>query len=106
MRQFDSLPIFSIPRGHNILLLEKIKDTAERLWYASKTIQHGWSRSMLTIWIENNLYHREAKAITSFKMALPTPQSDLALQSLKDPSYSVMNTPGDDRFTTKLQLTK
>lgn len=85
VRQFESLPIFSIPWGHNILLLQKIKNKDERLWYASKAIEHGWSRSMLTIWIENDLYHREGKAITNFKMALPNPQSDLAHQSLKDP---------------------
>ncbi|OHE77673.1 MAG: hypothetical protein A3F67_11860 [Verrucomicrobia bacterium RIFCSPHIGHO2_12_FULL_41_10] len=83
--QFDALPIFSIPWGHNVLLIQKIKDTAERLWYASKTIKHGWSRSMLTVWIENDLYRREGKAITNFKAALPAPQSDLAQQSLKDP---------------------
>lgn len=85
VRQFESLPIFSIPWGHNILLLQKIKDANERLWYASKTIEHGWSRSMLTVWIENDLYRREGKAITNFKVALPAPQSDLAQQSLKDP---------------------
>jgi predicted nuclease of restriction endonuclease-like (RecB) superfamily len=80
-----ALPIFSIPWGHNAIILEKIKNTAERLWYASKTIEHGWSRSMLTIWIENDLYHREGKAITNFKAALSATQSDLAQQSLKDP---------------------
>lgn len=73
---------FSIPWGHNALILEKIKDTAERLWYASKTIEHGWSRNMLTIWIENDLYRREGKAITNFQSALPATQSDLAQQSL------------------------
>lgn len=40
---------------------------------------------MLTIWIENNLYRREGKAITNFKTTLPSPQSDLAQQTLKDP---------------------
>lgn len=85
VRQLGSLPIFSIPWGHNILLLQKVKDPDERLWYASKAIEHGWSRSILTIWIENDLYHREGKAITNFKEALPAPQSDLAQQSLKDP---------------------
>jgi len=83
--QLDNLPVFSIPWGHNALILEKIKDTAERLWYASKAIEHGWSRSMLTVWIENSLYKREGKAITNFKTSIPTPQSDLAQQSLKDP---------------------
>ncbi|MGL5264054.1 MAG: PDDEXK nuclease domain-containing protein [Candidatus Rhabdochlamydia sp.] len=83
--QLDDLPIFSIPWGHNALILEKIKDTTERLWYASKVIEHGWSRSMLTVWIENDLYKREGKAITNFKTALTSPQSDLAQQTLKDP---------------------
>ena len=83
--QLDDLPVFSIPWGHNALILEKTKDTAERLWYAAKILEHGWSRSMLTVWIENDLYHREGKAITNFKSSLPTIQSDLAKQSLKDP---------------------
>ncbi len=85
VRQFESLPIFGIPWGHNIVLLQKTKDKDERLWYASKAMEHGWSRSMLTIWVENDLYHREGKAITNFKTVLPTPQSDLAQQTLKDP---------------------
>ncbi len=85
VRQLESLPIFLIPWGHNILLLQKTKDTNERLWYASKVIEHGWSRSMLTIWIENGLYRREGKAITNFKAVLPPPQSDLAQQTTKDP---------------------
>lgn len=80
--QLDDLPVFSIPWGHNALILEKVKDISERLWYAAKVIEHGWSRSMLTIWIENDLYHREGKAITNFKTVLPAPQSDLVQQSL------------------------
>ncbi len=85
VRQLESLPIFLIPWGHNILLLQKTKDANERLWYASKVIEHGWSRSVLTIWIENGLYRREGKAITNFKAVLPPFQSDLAQQTTKDP---------------------
>lgn len=40
-----------IPWGHNMLLLDKIKSVKERLWYARKTIENGWSRAMLIIWI-------------------------------------------------------
>ena len=83
--QLDDLPIFSIPWGHNALILEKVKNTAERLWYAQKTIENGLSRSVLTIWIENDLYRREGKAITNFKAVLPALQSDLAQQTTKDP---------------------
>lgn len=83
--QFETLPIFSIPWGHNVLIIQKIKDINERLWYAAKVIEHGWSRSMLNLWMENTLYERDGKAITNFKESLPAPQSDLAQQSLKDP---------------------
>lgn len=86
--KLEDLPIFHIPWGHNVLIMEKIKEPAERLWYAQKTIEHGWSRSVLTMWIENKLYHKEGKAITNFKLTLPAPQSDLAQQTLKDP-YSL-----------------
>lgn len=83
--QLKELPVFSIPWGHNALILEKVKNTAERLWYAQKTIENGLSRSMLTIWIENDLYYRDGKAITNFKTSMPSVQSDLAQQALKDP---------------------
>ncbi len=78
-------PFFNIPWGHNFVLLDKLKSFEERMWYAKKVIEFGWSRSMLAIWIENDLYRREGKAITNFKTTLPALQSDLAQQTLKDP---------------------
>lgn len=83
--QLESLPIFSIPWGHNIVLMHKLKGHDERLWYAQKTIENGWSRSMLETWIKSGLHKRTGKAITNFKRTLPSPHSDMAQQSLKDP---------------------
>jgi predicted nuclease of restriction endonuclease-like (RecB) superfamily len=74
-----------IPWGHNVILIEKIKDMDERVWYAKKAVKNGWSRTVLTTWIESDLFHREGKAITNFSQTLPMPQSDMAQQSLKDP---------------------
>ncbi len=85
MAQLDGLPIFLIPWGHNALILEKVKNTKERLWYAEKAIEHGWSRSMLETWMKSDLYKREGKALTNFHKTLPAPQSDLAHQTIKDP---------------------
>ena len=82
-----SLPgsVAAIPWGHNAILIEKIKDPILRLWYARKTIQHGWSRAILTYHLERNLHEREGNALTNFQQTLPPPQSDLAQQVLKDP---------------------
>jgi len=74
-----------IPWGHNIVLLQKLTDNPERLWYAAKAVEHGWSRAVLTVQIETDLYGRQGKAVTNFSATLPSPQSDLAQQTLKDP---------------------
>ncbi len=74
-----------IPWFHNCVLLDKVKDSTEREWYIRKTIEHGWSRNILVHQIESGLYHRQGKAITNFERTLPSPQSELAQQLLKDP---------------------
>jgi predicted nuclease of restriction endonuclease-like (RecB) superfamily len=50
-----------------------------------QTIENGWSRNVLNMWIESDLYERQGKAISNFKITLPEIQSDLAEQTLKDP---------------------
>lgn len=93
MRQFaDCYPegiyetaVSQLPWGHNIILMQKLDKPAQRLWYAQQTIENGWSRSMLQLWVDADLYSREGKAVTNFKHTLPVPQSDLAEQTLKDP---------------------
>jgi predicted nuclease of restriction endonuclease-like (RecB) superfamily len=77
--------VAEIPWGHNLVLLNKIKTPAEREWYIRKTVEHGWSRSLLELQIEKDLYSREGKAISNFNITLPLPQSDLVQQTFKDP---------------------
>lgn len=77
--------VAEIPWGHNIILIEKVKNISERFWYIQKTIENGWSRNVLVHQIESGLYHRQGKAISNFPETLPPPQSDLAQQLLKDP---------------------
>ncbi|OQX24552.1 MAG: hypothetical protein BWK80_20305 [Desulfobacteraceae bacterium IS3] len=79
-------PLFlQIPWGHHILILQKIKDTEEALFYIKETINNNWSRNILGIQIESGLYRRQGKAVSNFSITLPKPQSDLAVQILKDP---------------------
>lgn len=74
-----------LPWGQNIELLTKLKDPAERLWYAEAALEHGWSRPVLATQIQTQLRDRQGKAITNFDRALPPEASDLAQQLVKDP---------------------
>jgi len=74
-----------IPWGHNMIILDRIKDQNQRLWYVNQTIEHGWSRTILEMQIESKLHARRGKAIPNFSKTLPSPHSDLVQQSLKDP---------------------
>jgi predicted nuclease of restriction endonuclease-like (RecB) superfamily len=71
--------------GHNLVLLTKLKDNELRLRYAAATVEHGWSRHILTMQIEAKTVERQGKAVTNFDRTLPAGQSDLARESLKDP---------------------
>ncbi|HEX3475007.1 MAG TPA: PDDEXK nuclease domain-containing protein [Kofleriaceae bacterium] len=74
-----------LPWGQNITLLTKLKTREERLRYAARAAEHGWSRPLLTHHIELRTLEREGKAVTNFEQRLPKPQSDLARETLKDP---------------------
>ena len=78
-------PLAQLTWYHNIALLEKLSDPEQRLWYARSTVEYGWSRNVLVHQIESGLFQRQGKSITNFERTLPSPQSDLANQLLKDP---------------------
>ena len=76
-----------IPWSHNVLIMEKIKAPEIREWYIRKTNENGWSHSVLTHQIESKLYERQAlvSKVSNFEKLLPSAQSELALQTMKDP---------------------
>jgi predicted nuclease of restriction endonuclease-like (RecB) superfamily len=89
-----------LPWGHIKLLIDKIKDQSQALFYTQQTIENHWSRDVLAIHIKSKLYERTGKAITNFKHTLPDPMSDLAQQTLKDPyvfDFMTMATPYKER---------
>ncbi|MCX6225948.1 MAG: PDDEXK nuclease domain-containing protein [Bacteroidia bacterium] len=80
-----SCMLLSLPWGHHMVLLDKIKEVDEALFYVQQTIEYNWSRAILTLQIEQNLYQRQGKAITNFTTTLPEKQALMAVQMLKDP---------------------
>ncbi len=77
--------ITQIPWGHNIAIISKCKNIDQALYYVQNTITHNWSRSVLVHQMDRGLDKREGKSINNFTLTLPKPQSDLAVQVLKDP---------------------
>lgn len=77
--------IKNIPWGHNQRIMYKCANIEKAMFYIQKTMDNGWSRSVLVHQIESGLYERQGKAISNFQVKLPAIQSDLAEQTLKDP---------------------
>ena len=77
--------VLKIPWGHHILILKKIRNKNEALFYIEQTLNNNWSRSVLGYQIETQLYKRQGKVISNVKRTMPKPDSDLAQQLIKDP---------------------
>jgi predicted nuclease of restriction endonuclease-like (RecB) superfamily len=80
-----NIDILSIPWGHHVVIIDKIKQLEEAFFYLQQTIENNWSRAILTLQIEQDLFSRQGKAITNFHQTLPEKQALMAGQILKDP---------------------
>ncbi len=95
MRQFAILypesitpqAVAQLPWGHVSELMQRIKNSNIREWYAQQAVREGWSRNVLSMMIKSDLYGRQTEApkITNFQSTLPALQSDLAQEMFKDP---------------------
>lgn len=72
--------------SHVILLNSKLP-LGECYWYITQAVANGWSRNVLQMQIETNLFAQQitAKKVSNFSARLPKPQSDLANYLMKDP---------------------
>lgn len=75
-----------LPWGHNILIMQKIKDNKEREYYITASIKLGWSRNVLLNQIKAGAYALSLKQKThNFPKALPmylAEQADEAMKSV------------------------
>ncbi|MBI4824826.1 MAG: DUF1016 domain-containing protein [Nitrospirae bacterium] len=82
---------------HNITLLDKVKNSSEREWYIRKTIENGWSRNVLVLQIENDLYHRQ---INFYLSAL----DDIVKAPEDNPSIGIILCATKDRVLAEYAL--
>ncbi len=84
--EFNRSMLFSIPWDHHRRIIDRCKDNVEKaIFFVKKTLKNNWSRDVLLNWLDTDLYEREGKAISNFKVTLPVVQGDLAQQITKDP---------------------
>ena len=76
-----------IPWSHNMLILDKIRDDAKRIWYMEQTAVNGWSYDVLAFQIKSELYERQVLGDkpNNFNESLSSSQSELAKDMMKDP---------------------
>ena len=77
--------VAQVPWGHNIVLMEKIKEKEERKVYIEGILKNGWGRNMLSIQIDNGYHLRIGASNNNFENTLPAIDSDLVKYTIKDP---------------------
>ena len=79
-----------LPWGHNLLLINKVKDNAPAEFYANESITKGWTRDLLLNAIKMDTYSRvEQQMMThNFENTLPEVHADYANEVFKS-SYNL-----------------
>ncbi|AWV98844.1 PDDEXK nuclease domain-containing protein [Arcticibacterium luteifluviistationis] len=74
-----------IPWGHNMLVIHKIKDKTEKMFYLKASNEMSWSRSVLLNQIKAKAYERSLlnPKQSNFEKALPIHLSEQANEALK-----------------------
>ncbi len=88
--------VAKIPWTHHTIILDRIKDKEERFFYLQKTVENGWSKSVLSLQIGNKLFERQGKAINNFENTLPAIDSDLVKETFKSPYVFDFLTLGEE----------
>ncbi|MBO5086527.1 MAG: DUF1016 family protein [Paludibacteraceae bacterium] len=73
-----------VPWRHHVEIITKCKTIKEAIFYIRKTIEQGLSRSALINCIKSNLYEHQGKIVNNFTEHLPTLQSKLVQEVLKE----------------------
>ncbi|MBW6479370.1 MAG: DUF1016 family protein [Bacteroidales bacterium] len=81
---FVQHPAALLPWAHNMVLMDKLNHPEERLFYAQKSVENGWSRKVLVHQIENELFSNHGNITSNFNQTLPAPLSELARDTFKD----------------------
>lgn len=80
--------IAKLPWGLIISVMDRVKETDERLWYIEKSIENLWTRTELEHQIATALYSRQAlleNKTTNYESTLPKEIGKKAIEMFKNP---------------------
>ena len=82
----DEYGLGRITWSHHQILMSKVSNREEYIWYLAKTLEHKWAVDDLTSQVKSQLYERQAVAnkISNFARRLPAEQKNMVLSSMKD----------------------
>ena len=78
------LPFALVPWRHHVEIITRCKSVEEALFYVMETIENGLSRAALQNCIKANLYGSRGKVVNNFAEHLPSVQSKLVQEVLKE----------------------
>lgn len=83
----DEYGLGRITWSHHQILMSKVSNREEYIWYLEKTLEHKWSVDDLNSQVKSQLYERQAVAnkISNFERRLPAEQKGMVLSTMKDP---------------------
>lgn len=74
-----------IPWGHHIMIFTRSHSVKEALFYIGKVAEGNWSRRTLEDKMASKLFEAQGNVQSNFSNHMPEQQSQLAMQTLKDP---------------------
>ena len=74
-----------MPWGHNVVIMQMVKNAIEKEYYISASIKMGWSRNVLLNQIKANAFAqaKQSKKLHNFEKALPAHLAEQADESIK-----------------------
>lgn len=96
--------VAKLPWGHNLLLIEKIKDREIRKIYIDATLKNNWSRNVLAMQIEKGYHNRIGNSNNNFSNTFTEENSTLVNNTVKDPYIFDFITLRDDYKEKELEF--
>jgi predicted nuclease of restriction endonuclease-like (RecB) superfamily len=105
-QQNEKLPpvVAEISWSHNIVILEKCKDSLEQEFYIRMSRRFGWTKNVLIHQIENQTYEKTLLNQTNFEQTLPESIQHQAKLAVKDEYTFDFLELGDEHSERQLEM--